>query len=78
MGTIVFLYILIGSCGVIFPGLVEGMLGIKYNFQDIWGLSRTQVETFTIGTIAIDLFVGLVGFALARNVRKNISNSSEI
>jgi hypothetical protein len=78
MGAVVFLYILIGSCGVIFPGLVEGLLGISYNFQDVWGLSRAQVETFTIGTIAVDLIVGLVGFALARNVRKNLNSSSEI
>jgi amino acid transporter len=78
MGSIVFLYILIGSCGVIFPGLVEGLLGIKYDFQDVWGLSRVQVETFTIGTIAVDLVVGLIGFALARNIRKNLSSSSEV
>ena len=78
MGTVVFLYILIGSCGVIFPGLVEGLLGIDYNFQDIWGLSQKQVETFTIGTIAVDLIVGLVGFALAKSVRKNLSGTPEV
>ena len=78
MGTVVFLYILIGSLGVIFPGLVEGILGIDYNFQDIWGLSRSQVEAFTIGTIAFDLVVALVGFALAKNVRKSLAEKPAI
>ena len=78
MGSVVFIYIVLGSLGVLFPGTVEGVLGIEYNFQDTWGLSRGQVEGFTLGTIAFDLVVALVGFALAKNVRKSISAQSEL
>ena len=78
MGSIVFIYILLGSLGVLFPGTVEGILGIDYNFTDIWGLTRGQVEGFTLGTIAFDLVVALVGFALGKNVRKTLSSQSEI
>ena len=78
MGSIVFVYILLGSLGVLFPGTVEGILGIDYNFTDIWGLTRGQVEGFTLGTIAFDLVVALVGFALGKNVRKTLSSQSEI
>ncbi|MEI6844478.1 MAG: APC family permease [Actinomycetes bacterium] len=78
MGSVVFIYIVLGSLGVLFPGTVEGVLRIEYNFQDTWGLSRGQVEGFTLGTIAFDLVVALVGFALAKNVRKSISAQSEL
>ena len=78
MGSVVLIYIFLGSLGVLFPGAVEGLLGIDYNFQDIWGLSRSQVEAFTLGTIAFDIAVGLVGYALASRVRKNVVAESEI
>ena len=78
MGAVTFIYIILGSLGVLFPGTVEGLLGIDYNFIEIWGLPRSRVEAFTLGTIAFDLIVALVGFALAKNVRKNLVASSEI
>jgi len=78
MGAITFTYIFLGSVGVLFPGSVEGLLGIDYNFTDIWGLSRSRVEAFTLGTITFDLIVALIGFALAKNVRKSLSEQSEI
>ena len=78
MGSIIFIYILLGSLGVLFPGTVEGLLGIEYNFEDIWGLTRVQVETFTLGTIAFDLLVAFIGFALAKKVRTSLAPKSEI
>jgi amino acid transporter len=78
MGSVVLAYILIGSFGVIFPGTLEHALGIKYNFLDIWGLSRSRVELFTLGTLFIDLLVGFIGYALASKVRKNLVLGSEL
>jgi len=78
MGAVTFIYIILGSLGVLFPGTVEGLLGIDYNFIEIWGLPRGRVEAFTLGTIAFDLIVALIGFALAKNVRKTLVASSEI
>ena len=78
MGSVAFAYIVIGSFGVVFPGTIEGWLGIDYSFNDIWGLSRGRVELFTLGTIAVDLFVGFLGYALARKVRANLVTKSEI
>lgn len=78
MGSVAFIYILLGSIGVLFPGTVEGLLGIEYNFTEIWGLPRARVEAFTLGTIAFDLIVALIGFALAKNVRKSLVETSEI
>ena len=78
MGAVVLAYIVLGSMGVIFPGTIEGWLGIDYSFKDIWGLSRGQVEWFTLGTIAFDLIVGVTGYLLASKVRANLASQSEI
>jgi len=78
MGTVVLVYIALGSIGVVFPGTIEGLFGISYNFMDIWGLTRSQVEAFTVGTIVIDLLVGVIGYALAKNVRKSLVENSEL
>jgi amino acid transporter len=72
MGSVVFLYILIGSFGVVFPGTLEGLLGIDYSFKDVWGLSRTNVQLFTLTTIVVDIAIGIAGFLLAKNVRKSL------
>lgn len=73
MGVVVLVYIGVGSMGVIFPGVIEGWLGVSYNFKDIWGLTRSKVEWFTVGTITFDLLIGFIGYSLASKVRKNIS-----
>ena len=78
MGTVVFIYIVLGSMGVLFPGTVEGLLGIKYSFADTWGLSRGKVELFTLGTLAVDLLVGVVGYVMAAKVRKSLVARTEI
>ncbi len=78
MGATAFVYILLGSLGVIFPGTVEGLLGIDYDFMKIWGLSRSRVEAFTLGTICFDLLVALIGFALAKNLRKSLNGEGTV
>ena len=78
MGWVVFIFILIGSIGVVFPGTIEGILGIDYNFEDIWGLTRSKVEIFTLGTILADLMIGFVGYAMGQKVRSNLMKKSEL
>ena len=78
MGTVVIIYIALGSIGVLFPGTIEGLFGISYNFKNIWGLSRGQAEAFTLGTIVIDLLIGVLGYALAKKVRKSLAGTSEL
>jgi amino acid transporter len=78
MGTVVLTYIALGSIGVLFPGTIEGIFGISYDFKDVWGLSRGQVEAFTLGTIAVDLIVGILGYVLAKSVRRSLVSTAEI
>ncbi|MFJ8545926.1 APC family permease [Streptomyces sp. NPDC093586] len=64
--ALVYAWILIGSWAALFPGVLEQLVGIDYVFHDVWGVSRAMFETFTLGTVAVLLAVGLVGVAVAR------------
>ena len=49
--------------------MLEGLFGIDYDFHDVWGVSRTSFETFTLGTVAALLLVGVIGIKAARRRR---------
>ncbi|MFM9372040.1 APC family permease [Streptomyces sp. Da 82-17] len=68
-GVLVYAWILIGSWSALFPGVLEGLFGIEYVFQEIWGVSRLAFETFTLGTVALLLLIGVAGLAVARRER---------
>ncbi|MDI2125009.1 APC family permease [Yinghuangia seranimata] len=58
---LVYAWIVLGSFVALFPGLLERLLGVDYDFTGTWGVSRTVFETFTLGTVAILLAVGVLG-----------------
>ncbi|MFF3504333.1 APC family permease [Streptomyces sp. NPDC003247] len=64
--ALVYAWILAGSWSALFPGVLEGLFGIDYVFQDVWGVSRLSFEAFTLGTVAVLLLVGTVGLTVAR------------
>lgn len=63
---LVYAWILIGSWSALFPGILENLFGIDYVLDDVWGVSRLTFETFTLGTVAVLLLVGVAGLAVAR------------
>jgi hypothetical protein len=70
-----FIYICIGSIGVVFPGTLESVFGIEYNFEDIWGMSRGNVQLFTAGTMAVVILVAIAGYVGGKKLRENLTNS---
>jgi amino acid transporter len=70
LGWLCFAWILLGSWVAVFPGTLEGLFGIDYSFKDIWGVSRTQFEVFTLGTLAALLLLGVVGYVRGARVRR--------
>ncbi|MFD8568440.1 APC family permease [Streptomyces sp. NPDC059639] len=64
--VLVYAWILVGSWSALFPGVLESVFGIDYDFQDVWGVSRATFETFTLGTIVVLLLVGAAGLTVAR------------
>ena len=53
----------------VFPGTLEELFGLEYDFTDEWGVSRGTFEILTLGTLAAVVLLALVGYALARDVR---------
>lgn len=63
---LVYAWIAVGSWSALFPGTLEAVLGIPYDFHAVWGVSRLSFETFTLGTVIVLLLIGAMGHALAR------------
>ena len=62
-------WMLLGSWVAIFPGTLEELTGHSYSMMDSYGVSRIRFEVFTLGTLAVVLVFGVVGYILAAAVR---------
>jgi amino acid transporter len=62
-------WVALGSWVAVFPGTLEPLLGIDYNFNDAWGVSRGTFEALALGTLAAVLVLAVVGYAMGRDVR---------
>ena len=62
-------WMVLGSWVAIFPGTLEEITGHSYSMMDSYGVTRLRFEVFTLGTLAIILAFGLVGYVLAADVR---------
>jgi amino acid transporter len=63
-------WVALGSWVAVFPGTLESLFGIDYNFTDTWSVSRGTYEVLTLGTLAVVLAIALIGYALAGDVRR--------
>jgi amino acid transporter len=63
----------LGSFVAVFPGTLEGLFGLDYNFRDEWGVSRGTYEALTLGTLAVVLAIALIGYAMGRSVRERVA-----
>ncbi|GAB2827652.1 APC family permease [Actinocorallia aurea] len=59
--AVVLAWIAVGSWVALFPGTLESLFGQSYDFVDSWGVSRLTFESFTLGTVAVLLVLGVVG-----------------
>ncbi|MER7394329.1 APC family permease [Streptomyces sp. NPDC000151] len=59
--SLVYAWIVLGSWVALFPGTLEHLVGLHYDFADTWGVSRATFETFTLGTVVLLLAVGVLG-----------------
>jgi amino acid transporter len=62
-------WVALGSWVAVFPGTLEGLFGIDYNFKDTWGISQGTFEVFALGTLAAVFVIAIIGYALGRDVR---------
>jgi amino acid transporter len=62
-------WIALGCWVAIFPGVLERIFGVSYDFQDTWGLSRAKFELYTLGTLAVIVALAIVGYFAGTRVR---------
>jgi len=74
LGSLVMAYIVIGSIVALFPGTLETALGMEYDYAEIWGTTQGAVLGFTLGTFAVVVLLGVVGYLGAGKVRKNLAD----
>src|SRR4029077_11660446 len=64
-------WIALGSFQAVFPDVLEKLFGVGYDFKSNWnGVSRLTYEVLTLGTLAVIVVVGIVGFAAGAVVRR--------
>jgi hypothetical protein len=54
----------------LFPGVLEKLFGIDYDFVGTWGVSRGRFEALTLGTVAVIVLLTLVGLWLGSLERR--------
>ena len=67
--VLVTLWIALGSWVAVFPDTLERVFGVGYKFKPTWGVTQGVFEALTLGTLAVIVVVGLIGYAFAGNVR---------
>jgi amino acid transporter len=66
-------WILLGSFEAIFPDVLEKIFGVGYGFKGSWGVGRGEFEALTLGTLAIIVVVGVIGYAVSADVRSDVA-----
>ena len=65
-------WVALGSFVAIFPGVLERLLGVSYNFVDTWGVSRSRYEAYTFATLAVIVAFGVIGYLAGAGVRRQV------
>jgi hypothetical protein len=62
-------FAVLGTWVALFPGLLEKLFGLDYDFVGTWGVGRGRFEALTLGTVAIIVVLTLVGLWLGTRER---------
>jgi amino acid transporter len=60
----------LGSWVAVFPGTLEPLFGVSYDFADTWGVSRLAFHGLTLGTLIIMFVVAILGYLSGKAVRE--------
>ncbi len=63
---------------LLWPGLIDGLLGRSYDIQASWGVSRAFFESVTLGSFAVLVVIGVVFWRIGeRNRARGIAGEPE-
>ncbi|HWU33377.1 MAG TPA: APC family permease [Marmoricola sp.] len=71
-------WVAFGSFVAVFPGVLEHLLGVSYDFKGTWSVSRLTFETFTIGTLAVVIGIAVGGYLWRRYTGDNADVDAEL
>ncbi len=64
---------------LLWPGLLDGILGQSYDIMYWWGVSRVYFETVTLGIVGFFLLMAVVFWALGRrNIKKGLVGENDL
>lgn len=69
-GVVTTAFVALGSWVSVFPGTLETLLGMDYDFSQASGVSYISFEALTLGTIAFIIVLALVGYVRGRPLRQ--------
>jgi amino acid transporter len=78
LGALCMFWIVLGSWVAIFPGVLEQLFGLKYDFMSAWGVRQGAFEAFTLGTLLVLLALGLVGYWRGRAIRAHLVSDTDV
>ena len=71
--------IIITTITLLWPGLLDNMLGQPYDIEYNWGVSRVYFETVTLGTVAFFLLMAVAFWAWGRrNIAKGLVDENDL
>jgi amino acid transporter len=62
-------WVALGSWVAVFPGTLEPLFGLSYDFHGTWGVSRATFQGLTLGTLGVMFLVAVVGYLSGSHVR---------
>ena len=76
VGTVVITFwVILGSWVAVFPDTIEKVVGVNYgSFKDAWGVSRLKFEVYTLGTLAVIVLIGVVGYLAGTDTRREVAS----
>jgi amino acid transporter len=69
-GVITTFWAALGTWVGLFPGTLESLFGVSYDFSGTWGTNRSTYEILTLGTLAAVFAVTVIGYAIGSGVRR--------
>ncbi len=71
--------IVLTAITLLWPGLLDRMLGMSYSIEDSWGVSRVFFEVVTLGTLAFFIATGIVFWLVGkRNLTRGVVKESDL
>jgi amino acid transporter len=77
LGALCLAWVALGSWVAVFPGTLDRLFGLSYDFEDVWGVSAGVFELFTLGTLAALGLLGAVGYLTAKPLRVEQRDATE-